>query len=341
MEEQRAASRSPRSRSMPPRPPRTTSAMKVRVRSSRQPPEFVDRAAPGRDPRIAGPRERLDRARDGRCDGSVRGPAGTVWGIYNALIRIGATGQPTSARSRPRGRGADHDRDRPRRRDPGGAGLQLLRAPEPQNNKLDTFAHDLHDFFATGRASAKSAVVERRTDRGDPTMAFSSGGDGHNSVNATINIVPLVDVMLVLLIIFMVTAPLMAHRSRSSCSQANLDERPERPPAPPLTVAITSTGTLYLNDQPITIDRYSTFAVEAQKTPQPPVNAAMPPRHTGSSTRWSPSRSRRACARSASSRHANSNGTGEHRWLFHPVVAMARRWPTSTSSRCATSCWCC
>jgi biopolymer transport protein ExbD len=104
-------------------------------------------------------------------------------------------------------------------------------------------------------------------------MAFSSGGDGgHNSVNATINIVPLVDVMLVLLIIFMVTAPLMAHKVKVELPQANLDERPETP-LPPLTIAITSGGNLYLNDQPVTIDLLdSTLAVEAQKTPQPPVN---------------------------------------------------------------------
>ena len=106
-------------------------------------------------------------------------------------------------------------------------------------------------------------------------MAFSSGGDGgHDKVNATINIVPLVDVMLVLLIIFMVTAPLMAHKVKVELPQANLDERPDKPPpAPPLTVAITSNGTLYLNDQPVTMDLLdSTLAVEAQKTPQPPVN---------------------------------------------------------------------
>jgi len=105
-------------------------------------------------------------------------------------------------------------------------------------------------------------------------MAFSSSGSGHDKVNATINIVPLVDVMLVLLIIFMVTAPLMAHKVKVDLPEANLDERPETAPAaPPLTIAITSNGNLYLNDQPVTMDLLdSTLAVEAQKTPQPPVN---------------------------------------------------------------------
>ena len=105
-------------------------------------------------------------------------------------------------------------------------------------------------------------------------MAFSSGGDGHDKVNATINIVPLVDVMLVLLIIFMVTAPLMAHKVQVELPQANLDERPdEAPPAPPITIAVTEAGDIYLNDEPVSIALLeSALSVEAQKTPQPPVN---------------------------------------------------------------------
>ena len=105
-------------------------------------------------------------------------------------------------------------------------------------------------------------------------MGFSANDSGSGAPKADINVVPLVDVLLVLLIIFMVTAPLMAHKVKVDLPQANLDQRPdEAPPAPPLTVAITSNGTLYLNDQPVTMDLLdSTLAVEAQKTPQPPVN---------------------------------------------------------------------
>ncbi|WP_394002760.1 ExbD/TolR family protein [Luteimonas sp. WGS1318] len=104
-------------------------------------------------------------------------------------------------------------------------------------------------------------------------MAFSSGG-GNDKVNATINIVPLVDVMLVLLIIFMVTAPLMAHKVQVDLPEANLDERPETgQSAPPLTVAVTDSGEIFLNDEPVTLQLLeSMFSVEAQKTPQPPVN---------------------------------------------------------------------
>ena len=105
-------------------------------------------------------------------------------------------------------------------------------------------------------------------------MAFSSGGDGgHNNVNATINIVPLVDVMLVLLIIFMVTAPLMAHKVKVELPEANLDEQPEGAQMPPITIAVTDNGDIFLNDSPVTLQLLeSSLAVEAQKTPQPPVN---------------------------------------------------------------------
>ncbi len=105
-------------------------------------------------------------------------------------------------------------------------------------------------------------------------MAYSSSGRGHDKVNATINIVPLVDVMLVLLIIFMVTAPLMAHKVKVELPEANLDERPETSgSAMPITIAVTDNGDIFLNDSPVTLQLLeSSLAVEAQKTPQPPVN---------------------------------------------------------------------
>lgn len=104
-------------------------------------------------------------------------------------------------------------------------------------------------------------------------MAFSSDQGGGKPI-ATINVVPLVDVMLVLLIIFMVTAPLMAHKVKVDLPEANLDERPaEAPPAPPITIAVTDSGQIYMNDQPVTTALLeSALSVEAQKTPQPPVN---------------------------------------------------------------------
>ena len=104
-------------------------------------------------------------------------------------------------------------------------------------------------------------------------MAFSSN-EGGGKPMAAINVVPLVDVMLVLLIIFMVTAPLMAHRVEVELPRADLLDRDlTAPPAPPITIAVKENGDIFLNDQPVTHELLeSALSVEAQKTPQPPVN---------------------------------------------------------------------
>ncbi len=104
-------------------------------------------------------------------------------------------------------------------------------------------------------------------------MAFSTGSSS-GAPMSEINVTPLVDVMLVLLIIFMITAPLMAHKVKVDLPQANLDNRPDEvPPATPITVTVTADGKLYWNDQPVSRSLLeSQLSVEAQKTPQPAVN---------------------------------------------------------------------
>ena len=105
-------------------------------------------------------------------------------------------------------------------------------------------------------------------------MAFSTGNGGGGPMSE-INVTPLVDVMLVLLIIFMITAPLMTHKVKIELPPANYDTRdPNKlPPAPPITVSVTESGKLYLNDEPMTRELLeSRLSVEAQKLPQPQVN---------------------------------------------------------------------
>ncbi len=104
-------------------------------------------------------------------------------------------------------------------------------------------------------------------------MAFSAGGGGNNSVQATINVVPLIDVLLVLLIIFMVTAPLMSHKVKVELPKANVVSNDEIPPAPPVTVAVTDSGAIFWNDQPVTQELLeSNLSVTAQLSPQPALN---------------------------------------------------------------------
>jgi biopolymer transport protein ExbD len=85
---------------------------------------------------------------------------------------------------------------------------------------------------------------------------------------AEINMIPLVDVMLVLLIIFMITAPLIAHKIKIDLPQAStvlLEEKPDT-----IVVAIMADGKTYLNDT--LVDRKAMLerlAAEAQRKPQP------------------------------------------------------------------------
>jgi biopolymer transport protein ExbD len=101
-------------------------------------------------------------------------------------------------------------------------------------------------------------------------MAFSSGNQG--GPMAEINVTPLVDVMLVLLIIFMITAPLMAHKVKIELPEATLDTRPDNP-GRPITLAVKDDGEIYWNDERVQMAVLeSQLAVEAQKSPQPRID---------------------------------------------------------------------
>ena len=102
-------------------------------------------------------------------------------------------------------------------------------------------------------------------------MAFSNDSGGGGPM-AEINVTPLVDVMLVLLIIFMITAPLMAHKVEIKLPEANLDVKSEDQ-SRPITLAIKENGDIFWNDEPITsVMLESQLALEAQKKPQPRID---------------------------------------------------------------------
>ena len=91
-------------------------------------------------------------------------------------------------------------------------------------------------------------------------MAFSGlgGGSGtpHSAPMAEINMIPLVDVMLVLLIIFMITAPLVAHKIRIDLPQAStvlLEEKPDT-----IVISLMADGKMFLND--VSIERTAMIA---------------------------------------------------------------------------------
>ena len=71
-----------------------------------------------------------------------------------------------------------------------------------------------------------------------------------------INVVPYIDVMLVLLIIFMVTAPLLTQGIEVELPKAGAEPIKDVPNHPPLVVSVDATGNLYINvgddeDQPM------------------------------------------------------------------------------------------
>ena len=65
-----------------------------------------------------------------------------------------------------------------------------------------------------------------------------------------INVVPLVDVVLVLLLVFMVTAPMMSRGIDVTVPVAN---QPQVAPEDRLTVSVNSQGRIYVGDKPVNL----------------------------------------------------------------------------------------
>ena len=103
-------------------------------------------------------------------------------------------------------------------------------------------------------------------------MAFASfDAKNANAPMAEINMVPLIDVMLVLLVIFIVTAPLLTQAVKlelpKATSQVN-DLKPEK-----VEFAIDASGLLYWNGETVTRAEAATrFAAEGKRQPQPEIH---------------------------------------------------------------------
>ena len=103
-------------------------------------------------------------------------------------------------------------------------------------------------------------------------MAFASfDSKSAGAPMSEINMVPLIDVMLVLLVIFIITAPLLTQAVKlelpKASSQVN-DLRPEK-----VEFSIDATGALFWNGEPVTRAEAGTrFAREGKKQPQPEVH---------------------------------------------------------------------
>ena len=102
-------------------------------------------------------------------------------------------------------------------------------------------------------------------------MAFGSfDSKGPGSTMSEINMVPLIDVMLVLLVIFIITAPLLSHSIRINVPQVTAQPVEQKPVV--IDLAIDASGALFWNEQPVAEeDLAARFAGEAGADPQPEV----------------------------------------------------------------------
>ncbi len=103
-------------------------------------------------------------------------------------------------------------------------------------------------------------------------MAFASFDSKNNSAPVSeINMVPLIDVMLVLLVIFIVTAPLLSHSVKLELPQASAQVISAK--AEKIDLSIDANGVRYWNDVALSREEAAArFVTEGQKAVQPEIH---------------------------------------------------------------------
>jgi biopolymer transport protein ExbD len=99
--------------------------------------------------------------------------------------------------------------------------------------------------------------------------AFTKSGDA--APMAEINMIPLIDVMLVLLVIFIITAPLLTHAVRIDLPSAS--SRPAAVPPQNIQLAIRADGEILWNGQAVDSNAMSArMAAAARLDPKPEIH---------------------------------------------------------------------
>ena len=103
-------------------------------------------------------------------------------------------------------------------------------------------------------------------------MAFGGlthdAGDGDN---AEINMIPLIDVMLVLLVIFIITAPLMTHAVKVDLPMAASQPNDVKPDT--INLSIKADGSVYWNAEPVDVTAWNAkMDIAAAQIPQPEIH---------------------------------------------------------------------
>ncbi len=101
-------------------------------------------------------------------------------------------------------------------------------------------------------------------------MAFGSGLDNGDDVVSDINMVPLIDVMLVLLIIFIITVPVLTHSVKLDLPRA--DNTPQAIKPQSVNLSIASDGAVFWNDEKLDeAQLQSKLEAAARTEPQPEI----------------------------------------------------------------------
>jgi biopolymer transport protein ExbD len=102
-------------------------------------------------------------------------------------------------------------------------------------------------------------------------MAFASFDRQRSAMPmAEINMVPLIDVMLVLLVIFIVTAPLLTHAVKLDLPRVSANPNPLKPQK--IDFAIDAAGQRFWNGEPLArAQAVERFAAAGQLQPQPEI----------------------------------------------------------------------
>ncbi|NIC42407.1 biopolymer transporter ExbD [Aquabacterium sp. A08] len=99
-------------------------------------------------------------------------------------------------------------------------------------------------------------------------MAFSHPEADDGEVLSEINMIPLIDVMLVLLIVFIITVPVMKHSVNVDLPQASTQVNPDKPET--VRLSVDAQGQFHWNEAPVSDEELDArLAQAAAQTPQP------------------------------------------------------------------------
>jgi len=102
-------------------------------------------------------------------------------------------------------------------------------------------------------------------------MAFGRLLNDDDGDNAEINMIPLIDVMLVLLVIFIITAPLMTHAVKVDLPVAASQPNEVKPET--VNLSIQADGSVFWNAEPVDRDAWrAQMKLAAAQTPQPEIH---------------------------------------------------------------------